>query len=56
MSKTFGILNFGHCYLFDICYLGFVILYFHYSSIPTFQFDAMPLKVRVHLAIDTSQI
>ena len=29
MTKTFEILNFGHCDLFDICYLGFVILYLH---------------------------
>jgi hypothetical protein len=24
-QNRFGILNFGHCYLFDICYLRFVI-------------------------------
>jgi hypothetical protein len=25
-AVRFGILNFGHCYLFGICYLEFVIL------------------------------
>ena len=25
MTKMFGILNFGHCYLFDICDLEFGI-------------------------------
>jgi len=29
------VFGFGHCYLFDICNLGFVILYFHYFSKPT---------------------
>ena len=30
MTKTFGIWNFDHCYLFGICNLGFVIWDLHY--------------------------
>ena len=33
MTQTFEILNFGHCDLFVICYLGFVIYYCLHSTI-----------------------
>ena len=35
MTKTFGIWNFGSCYLFGICYLGFVISRFSLEPVST---------------------
>jgi hypothetical protein len=35
MTNSFKILNFGHCNLFDICYLGFGI----FNNFASYQID-----------------